>query len=214
MVGVDLIGDIRRAYFEQRRPIKEIVRTLSVSRATVRRVIRSQKTAFKYERSVQPAPKLGEWVSVLTEILEKEAKLARRERRSTQRLFEELRGQGYDGAHDSVHRFTKIWREERARVPQHAYVPLSFAPGEAYQFDWSHEIVVINGVTTTVKVAHVRLCHSRMFFVRSYPRETQEMVFDAHDRAFAFFKGTCTRGIYDNMKTAVETVFIGKGGEL
>jgi hypothetical protein len=68
MVGVDLIGDIRRAYFEQRRPIKEIVRTLSVSRATVRRVIRSQKTAFKYERSVQPAPKLGEWVLVLTEI--------------------------------------------------------------------------------------------------------------------------------------------------
>jgi hypothetical protein len=33
-----------------------------------------------------------------------------------------------------------------------------------------------------------------------YPRESQEMVFDAHDRAFAFFRGTCTRGIYDNMK--------------
>jgi hypothetical protein len=39
-------------------------------------------------------------------------------------------------------------------------------------------------------VAHVRLCHSRMLFVRAYPRETQEMVFDAHDRAFALFKGT------------------------
>ena len=85
-----------------------------------------------------------------------------------------------------------------------------FAPGEAYQFDWSHEIVLINGVTVTVKVAHVRLCHSRMMFVRAYPRETQEMVFDAHERAFAFFKGACTRGIYDNMKTAVETVFVGK----
>ncbi len=90
MVGVDLIGDIRRAYFEQRRPIKEIVRTLSVSRATVRRVVRSQKTAFRYERAVQPAPKLGEWVGVLAGILEQEAKLPRRERRSTQRLFEEL----------------------------------------------------------------------------------------------------------------------------
>jgi hypothetical protein len=49
-----------------------------------------------------------------------------------------------------------------------------------------------------------------MLFVRAYPRETQEMVFDAHDRAFALFKGTCGRGIYDNMKTAVETVFVGK----
>ena len=70
-------------------------------------------------------------------------------------------------------------------------MPLSFAPGEAYQFDWSHEVVLLAGVTTTVKVAHVRLCHSRMLFVRAYPRESQEMVFDAHDRAFAFFKGAC-----------------------
>ena len=65
-------------------------------------------------------------------------------------------------------------------------------------------------MTVIVKVAHVRLCHSRMLFVRAYPRETQEMVFDAHDRAFVLFKGACGRGIYDNMKTAVETVFVGK----
>jgi len=91
-----------------------------------------------------------------------------------------------------------------------AFVPLTFAPGEAYQFDWSYEIVVMDGVTTIVKVAHLRLCHSRMMFVRAYPRETQERVFDAHDRAFAFFKGACSRGVYDNMKTAVETIFVGK----
>ena len=68
----------------------------------------------------------------------------------------------------------------------------------------------MDGATTILKVAHVRLCHSRMMFVRAYPRETQEMVFDAHERGFAFFKGACTRGIYDNMKTAVETIFVGK----
>jgi transposase len=61
------------------------------------------------------------------------------------------------------------------------------------------QVVLIAGVTVTVKVAHVRLCHSRMMFVRAYMRESQEMVFDAHDRAFAFFNGTCTRGIYDSV---------------
>src|SRR3954451_20852438 len=76
--------------------------------------------------------------------------------------------------------------------------------------DWSHVVVLLSGVTVIVKAAHVRLCHSRMMFVRVYPRETQEMVFDAHDRAFALFKGACGRGIYDNMKTAVETIFVGK----
>jgi len=92
MIGVDLIGRIRRAYFEQHQPIKEIVRTLSVSRATVRKVIRGQETEFKYERGVQPAPKLGEWIAVLTEILEQEARLPRRERRSTQRLLRNCAG--------------------------------------------------------------------------------------------------------------------------
>src|SRR5205085_10441893 len=62
----------------------------------------------------------------------------------------------------------------------------------------------------TIKVAHIRLCHSRMFLVRAYPRESQEMVFDAHDHAFRLFGGMCRRGIYDNMATAVDTVFVGK----
>src|SRR3546814_626299 len=168
MIGVDIIGQIRRAYFEQRRPIKEIVRTLRVSRATVRKVIRGQETAFKYERGVQPAPKLGEWVEVLTGILEGEAKLPRRERRSTQRLFEELRGRGYVGAHDSVHRFVKAWRDERARVPAPAFVPMSFARGEDYQLDWSHETITLQGLPLMIKAAHLKLSPSRMPFLRAY----------------------------------------------
>lgn len=97
MMSVDLIGQTRRAYFEQGRPIKEIVRTLSVSRATVRKVIRGvETTAFRYTaRTAQPSPKLGPWIKDLVEILEAEAKLPRRERRSRQRLFETLRGRGY-----------------------------------------------------------------------------------------------------------------------
>jgi transposase len=210
VIGVDLIGQIRRAFFERRQAIKEISRELRVSRATVRKVVRSDKSAFTYAREVQPAPKLGEWIATLTKVLEEEAALPKRERRSTQRLFEELRGRGYDGAHDSVHRFVKEWREERARVPAQAFVPMSFAPGEAYQFDWSHETITLQGLPLMIKAAHMKLSHSRMPFVRTYFRETQELVFDAHDKAFGFYGGACRRGIYDNMKTAVEAIFIGK----
>jgi transposase len=133
-----------------------------------------------------------------------------RERLTLIRLFETLRGRGYEGGYDAVRRYAKHWRQQHGATPARVFVPLSFAPSEAHQFDWSHECVVLNGVTTIVKVAHFRLCHSRMLFVRAYPRETQEMVFDAHERGFRFFKGVCSRGIYDNMKTAVETVFLGK----
>jgi transposase len=149
--------------------------------------------------------------SELDGLLAGNAAKAAREQLTLIRIFEELRGRGYDGGYDAVRRYARQWSKELGQSTPAAHVPLSFAPGEAYQSDWSHEVVPLNGVTVIVKAAHVRLCHSRMLFVRAYPRETQEMVFDAHDRAFALFKGTCGRGIYNNMKTAVETIFVGKG---
>jgi transposase len=210
MLVVETIAKIRRAHFVQGKSIKAICRELKVSRKVVRKVLRSGATAFEYERSVQPLPRIGPWKDDLERLLADNEGKPARERLTLMRVFEELRGLGYEGGYDAVRRYARGWQRERYASTAEAYVPLSFAPGEAYQFDWSHEIVLINGVTVKVKVAHVRLCHSRMPFVRAYPRETQEMVFDAHDRAFAFFKGACTRGIYDNMKTAVETIFVGK----
>ena len=210
MLVVETIGKIRRAYFVQGKPIKAICRELRVSRKVVRKVLRSGATSFEYEREVQPLPKIGPWAADLERILEGNAAKPSGERLTLMRVFEELRGLGYQGGYDAVRRYARSWHREQAVSSASAFVPLSFAPGEAYQFDWSHEVVLINGTTVIVKVAHVRLCHSRMMFVRAYPRETQEMVFDAHDRAFAFFKGACTRGIYDNMKTAVEAILVGK----
>jgi transposase len=210
MLVVETIGRIRREHFVQGKSIKEIARDLRLSRNTVRKVLRSEETSFSYERQVQPRPKLGRWKEELDRLLATNAEAPARERLTLIRLFEELRARGYEGGYDAVRRYAGAWAKSNASATASAFVPLTFAPGEAYQFDWSHEIVVLDGVTTIVKVAHVRLCHSRMMFARAYPRETQEMVFDAHERAFAFFRGACGRGIYDNMKTAVETIFVGK----
>jgi transposase len=210
MLVVETVGRIRREHFVRGKSIKEIARDLRMSRNTVRKILRSGETSFAYERDVQPQPKLGRWKDDLDRMLAENAAKSLRERLTLIRLFEDLRGLGYAGGYDAVRRYARSWQREHASQTAPAFVPLSFAPGEAYQFDWSHEVVLLNGVTVIVKVAHMRLCHSRMMLVRAYPRESQEMVFDAHERAFAFFKGACTRGIYDNMKTAVETVFVGK----
>ena len=210
MMTVETIGRIRREHLLKGKRIREIARDLRVSRNTVRKVLRSGATAFAYDREVQPRPKLGRWTADLDELLAGNVVKPAREQLTLIRIFEELGGRGYEGGYDAVRRYAKRWSKVHGQSSPAAYIPLSFAPGEAYQFDWSHEVVVLNGTTVLVKAAHVRLCHSRLPFVRLYPRETQEMVFDAHDRAFAFFKGTCRRGIYDNMKTAVETICVGK----
>jgi hypothetical protein len=129
--------EICRAYFAQNKPIKTICRELRVSRKVVRKVIRSQATEFRYERGRQPLPRIDPWRDQLDgRLLENEGKPVR-ERLTRSRIFEELCAIGYEGSYDAIGRYTKRWRTERGAATAEAYVPLSFAPGEAYQFDWS-----------------------------------------------------------------------------
>ncbi len=103
-------------------------------------------------------------------------------------------------------------RADALRAKQHrrsvkavrAFVPLAFALGEAFQFDWSEEGLLIGGVFRRVQVAHMKLCASRAFWLVAYPSQGHEMLFDAHTRSFAALGGVPPRGIYDNMKTAVD----------
>ena len=85
-----------------------------------------------------------------------------------------------------------------------------FRPGEAFQFDWSEDYAVLGGERTKLQVAHIKLSHSRAFLLRAYPLQTHEMLFDAHWHGFRVFGGVPGRGIYDNMKTAVDRVGRGK----
>ena len=212
MLVVETVAKIRREHFGRGKGVKTIARELGLSRNTVRKVLRSGETAFEYERSEQPHPKLGAFIPRLEAMLDANAAGARKDRLTLTRMADLLSREGYEGGYDAVRRYAGRWASARRGVssPVEAFVPLSFAPGDAYQFDWSHDQVEIGGRPLTVKVAHLRLCHSRRFYIRAYPRETQEMVFDAHTRAFALFGGVTTRGIYDNMKTAVDAVFAGK----
>lgn len=210
MLIVETIAKIRRAYFAEQRSIKQICRDLKVSRNTVRKVVRSGETEFTYERNSQPHPRIDPWREQLDGLLEDNARKSRRERLTLVRIYEALRTKGYGGSYDAVRRYAGKWAKARQTASAAAYVPLQFDPGEAYQFDWSHELAIIDGITTKIKVAHIRLSYSRMPLVIAYPRESQEMVFDAHDKAFSFFGGACARGIYDNMKTAVDAIFVGK----
>jgi transposase len=207
---MEVIAEIRRRHLVSGESISSIARDLKLSRPTVRKHLQTESEAV-YLRSHQPAPKLGEFQSVLESWLATERQLPKAQRRTAQRLFEGLQAEGYRGAYDSVQRFVKQWKSAQTRPTiKEAFVPLVFAPGDACQFDWSQEHVEIAGVAQTIKVAHFRLAYSRQMFVAAYPCETQEMVLDAHNRAFAFFGGVPNRLIYDNLKTVVDAILVGK----
>src|SRR6516165_1231495 len=102
------------------------------SRKVVRKVIRSQATEFHYERGRQPLPRIDPWRDRLDGLLLTNEGKPARERPTLVRVFEELQGLGYEGGYDAVRRFARLWQMARGAATAEDYVPLSFAPGEAY----------------------------------------------------------------------------------
>ena len=126
-------------------------------------------------------------------------------------MYQELTAMGYRGGYGRVAAFARRFQAEfTLHGSGRAFVPLKFQLGEAFQFDWSTEYAFVGGLRRRLDLAHTKLCASRAFWLTAYPTQSHEMLFDAHARAFAAFGGVPIRGIYDNMKTAVDKVGRGK----
>lgn len=209
---MEMLGKIRRMYFRDKYSLSEIARRTSLSRNTIKKWLRKpESTAPKYRRD-DVEKKIAPYAAHLNRALEADTHRAKRERRTAKRLWEEILAQGFTGDYCRVTEFVRAWRagigERRIGT---AFVPLKFELGEAFQFDWSEEGLVIGGIYRRLQVAHLKLCASRAFALIAYPSQGHEMLFDAHTRAFAELGGIPKRGIYDNMRTAVDKV--GKGKE-
>lgn len=209
MICMETVLKVRRLCLVEGQSISEVARQFHLSRNTVRKYLRQSSPPTYNQAQPRQQPQLDAFKDQLTTWIEYDLKRPKRERRTAMRLFECLQCEGYEGAYDSVVRFVRAYRQSPTQ-PCDAFVPLSFDPGEAYQFDWSMEVVDLGGVTQKIKVAHFRMSYSRKSFVVAYPRETLEMVLDAHIRALAFFKGIPRKVIIDNPKTMVRAIGVGK----
>lgn len=134
------------------------------------------------------ASKLDAYTEQLATWLKADAHRGRRDRRTVKLMYEELTAQGYKGGYGRVASFARRWREQQAgSARKGAFVPLKFALGKAFQFDWSTEYAFVGGLRRRLEVAHTKLCASRAFWLVAYPTQSHEMLFDAHARAFAAF---------------------------
>ncbi|KDP84854.1 hypothetical protein CF70_017105 [Cupriavidus sp. SK-3] len=193
--------------------MREIARRLGISRNTVRRYLRPDVTAPAYPTRQSPS-KLDGHAAKLATWLKTEANKPRKQRRTLKQIHMDLCALGFTGSYDRVAAFARRWRQEPQEQARSAsrstFIPLRFAEGEAFQFDWSEDWAVIAGERTKLQVAQFNLSHSRAFFLRAYPLQTHEMLFDAHHHTFVAWGGIPRRGIYANIKTAVDRVRRGK----
>ena len=212
-----LLSVIRRWHFRQDVPIREIERRTGLSRNTIRKYLRADVAEPKFKVPDRPS-KLDPFAEKLAGWLRQEAGKSRKQKRTAKRLHADLVALGYEGSYGRVASFVRRWKADRQREEQTSgrgtFVPLVFQPGEAFQFDWSEDWAIVASERTKLQVAHTKLSHSRAFIVRAYLLQTHEMLFDALAQAFRVMGGVPQRGIFDNMKTAVDRIGSGKARQV
>ncbi len=207
-----IYAKIRRMFYREHLTISEIQRRTSLSRNTIKKWLQEPSGSEpKYQRA-KTIGKLTPFEPKLLLALEADSHRPKRDRRTALMLFEAIQKEGFTGGYTIVTDFIRNRRNHAVMViGKSAFVPLKFEFGDAFQFDWSEEWLVIGGIHRKILAAHTKLCASRAFLLSGYPTQSHEMLFDAHTRAFTVFDGVTRRGIYDNMKTAVDKVCKGNG---
>ncbi|RKJ97595.1 IS21 family transposase, partial [Pseudoroseomonas wenyumeiae] len=210
---MELLSVIRRWHYRDRIPIREIERRTGLSRNTIRKYLRSNTVEVKFKVPERPS-RLDPFADRLSDWLRVEAGKGRKGRRTVLQIHADLVALGYDGSYARVAAFVRRWQARRETAQRTTgrgvFVPLAFQPGEAFQFDWSEDWATVGGKRIKLQAAHTKLSHSRAFVIRAYKLQTHEMLFDALAEAFRVLGGVPRRGIFDNMRTAVDRVGTGK----
>jgi transposase len=207
-----MYAKIRRMFFREHLSISEIARRTSLTRNTIKKWLKAADGSEPKYRRTTKLTKLAPFEPNLLMALVADAHRPKRDRRTALMLFNAMQLDGFTGSYSRVTEFVRHWRNQSLAVnTKSAFVPLHFALGEAFQFDWSEEWLVIGGLHRKILAAHTKLCASRAFMICAYPTQSHEMLFDAHTRSFTALGGIAKRGIYDNMKSAVDKVQKGKG---
>jgi len=210
MLKVDQYDYIRTAHRVYGKKIREITRDTGHSRNTVKKVVRGEYSGYK-PRINQPYPILGPYLKIIDRWLEDDKKSPKKQRHTAVRVYNRLEQEhGFKGAETTVRRYV---REAKLRLgvgsPQ-AFIPLDPQVGFEAEVDWGKCTAILDGKETRLKLFCMRSKYSGKHFVRCYPCERQQALFDGHIHAFAFFGGVFPVLIYDNLTTAVQKVFRGK----
>ncbi|WP_203363655.1 IS21 family transposase [Bacillus sp. REN10] len=203
MANIELI---RKLHVQEGRSIRQLAKDFSCSRQSIRKALKLTEEP-KYTRKapvVNPVidpvkPLIIEWLMNPLKQRHSAAQIHRR-------LVEEY---GFKGGESTVRRFVRQLKQEWQEIQPPVSIPLEFDPGEYAQFDWGEVFIELNGVQVKVMLFCMRLLYSRKIFVKVFPHQRQEALFQGHADAFDYFGGVPKTIIYDNMTTAVKKILKG-----
>lgn len=208
MIKVEQIERIRRAFYIDKKSIRQIAKELGHSRETVRQAIDSAAPRQYTLSQERPAPKLGPYKARVQALLVENETLPRKQRYTWSKIYDIIKKEGYQGKDSNLRHY--IGEQRQAKRRPAVYLPLEYDPGTDAQVDWGEAVVILNGQQVTVQLFVMRLCYSRRTFAMAFPHQQQEAFFWGHVQAFQHFGGVPQRLTYDNLKAAVLRVLEGK----
>jgi len=188
-----LVAEVMRLHFVEGLPLRAVSRQLQISRNTVRRIIgrhppRAPSGPPKRDSILDPfVPQIRKWLEETPEL-------------KTPTVLERLRPLGYTGG---ISILRDCVRRSRPRKDPEAFLKLDFAPASALQVDWADFGLTLPGCPRRVSAFVAALAYSRHLYIEFTVSQAMGTFLRCMERALAFFGGTTTASIYDNMKTVV-----------
>jgi transposase len=210
MLTVDQYEYIRIAHRVYDKKIREITRETGHSRNTVKKVLKNEHMGYS-TRQKQPFPSLGAYLGTINSWLVSDKDNPKKQRHTGTRIYNRLKNEkGYQGSISTVLRYVRIARQKIGISARQVFIPLDPPVGQEAEVDWGSSTAILDGQKVKLKFFCIRSKFSGKHFVRCYPCERQQALFDAHIQAFSYFGGVFPVLIYDNLTTAVQKVLVGK----
>jgi len=210
MITMDQYEYIRTAHRVYGKSIRLIQKETGHDRQTIRKVLGGEPVGYT-QRSVQRYPSLGAHLKLIDSWLEADKPAAKNQRHTATRIYHRLvKEKGFSGSESSVRRYVRHAKVRLGVNAGKAFLPLEPDCGQEAEADWGGATAVVGGEAVRLKFFCMRSKFSGKPFVRFYPCERQQALFDAHMHAFDFFGGIFKTIVYDNLTTAVEKVLKGK----
>ncbi len=193
--------EIRLRVLNDKASKREILREKGMHWKTWEKIFSySELPGYRME-SERPKPKIGPFLERISEILESDKEVPKKQRHTAKRIYEGIKEEGYQGKYTQVKEAVSELKSKAREV----FVPLTHGPGEA-QVHFGEAAVKVSGDLRKVHFLVMALPYSDVFFVIAFERECTETWWEGHVRAFEFFEGVPRRISYDNTKVFVSQI--------
>jgi transposase len=210
MVGVEERERIRRAYYIEKKGIKQIARELGHGRRVIRKAIRASEVPVYRRKQPACSPVLGPYLSIIQKWISEDQNQPKKQRHTARRIYHRLKEEyQFKGCESNVRRYIGFLKPRLTEV----FTPIEHLIGKEAQVDFGEAKVRLNGILTIVHLFCFQLCYSTRRFVHAYRTERQEAFFDGMVRAFRVIGGIPNQITFDNPKTLVKRVFRGHARE-